>query len=351
MRKPELELRVLDILERVAKGHPIEDDTVELKAEWPQHHLKAARRIAAHANAARGEPILWLIGVDEKQGVVGADAEELSRWYYQVRGWFDEQMAPDLISLAVPYQGVTVVALLFETERAPFVIRTSALGPITHEVPWREANSTRSARRSDLLKLLVPIQKTPKIDILDGELILYKIPGRDTQPDQYHWQLMVKLYIITCSTETVVIPFHTCKVAFRTEHAPDEAYFEKIAITPPTTFHARELKEKVRSLTVSSTDSEVLIDTAGLVHLHGEITTTEHPLLNRQIRIKAMLTPHHSERPAVVQADFVPVPRQEADSPRLIARWRWKPLSPAPIASPVAPASLPAPTPTPEEDL
>ncbi|NLI77753.1 MAG: hypothetical protein GX442_15125 [Candidatus Riflebacteria bacterium] len=344
MRKQELELRVLDIVERVAKGQPIEDDTVELKAEWPQHHLKAARRIAAHANTARGEPILWLIGVDEKQGVVGADFEELSRWYFQVRGCFDEHLAPDLVSLAVPWEGMTVVALLFETDRAPFVIRTSAIGPITHEVPWREANSTRSARRADLLKLLVPIQKTPKIDVLDGAVSLYKMHGRDKQAEHFQWQLNVRLYIITYSSETVVIPFHTCKVAFRGEHSPDEAYFENITITPPTTFHARELKEKVRSLTVSSTESEVLINTAGLVHLQGEITTTEHPRLNREIRIKAMLTPHHSELPAVIQADFAPVAVGENEGPRLLARWQIR-LQSRDRTGPGAPA-----TPDPHEE-
>jgi hypothetical protein len=30
----------------------------------------AARHIAAHANTARGQPITWLFGVDEKKGEV-----------------------------------------------------------------------------------------------------------------------------------------------------------------------------------------------------------------------------------------------------------------------------------------
>ena len=81
MKKQDIEYRVLEILERLEKGQPIEDDTVELKAEWPKDHFRAARRIAAHANGARGAPILWLIGVDEKKGAVGADFEELSVWF------------------------------------------------------------------------------------------------------------------------------------------------------------------------------------------------------------------------------------------------------------------------------
>jgi hypothetical protein len=85
MKKQEIEFKVLDIIERLEKGQPIEDDMIELKAEWPRDHFRAARRIAAHANAARGEPIMWLIGIDEKKGVVGADFEELSIWFAKVR--------------------------------------------------------------------------------------------------------------------------------------------------------------------------------------------------------------------------------------------------------------------------
>ena len=69
MRNHEIEAWALGIIDRVIQKQPIEDDRVELKAEWPDA-LKAARRIAGHANAARGEPILWLIGVDEKAGAI-----------------------------------------------------------------------------------------------------------------------------------------------------------------------------------------------------------------------------------------------------------------------------------------
>ena len=173
MKKQEIEFKVLDIIDRLEKGQPIEDDQVELKTEWPSDHFKAARRIAAHANCARGEDIMWLIGIDEKSGVVGADFEELSVWYAKIKSKFDQGMAPNLISLAVPYEGKTVVALLFETERAPYVIRIPATwGPVTCEVPWREANSTRSAKRSDLIKLLHPVQKQPSVEILNGSIEL-----------------------------------------------------------------------------------------------------------------------------------------------------------------------------------
>ena len=54
-RSQEIEYRVRRIVEAVERGEPIEDDLVELKSEWLRDHHKAARRIAGHANAARGE--------------------------------------------------------------------------------------------------------------------------------------------------------------------------------------------------------------------------------------------------------------------------------------------------------
>jgi hypothetical protein len=54
MRRAELEAWVLEVLERVEQGKPVEDSRVELKREWPDPE-RAARRIAGHANAARGE--------------------------------------------------------------------------------------------------------------------------------------------------------------------------------------------------------------------------------------------------------------------------------------------------------
>ena len=88
MRPYQIEAWTLDIIDQVKSGKPIEDFRVELKAEWIDG-FKAARRMAGHANASQGEPIIWLIGVDEKEGVVGATREELSNWLSKVQSHFD----------------------------------------------------------------------------------------------------------------------------------------------------------------------------------------------------------------------------------------------------------------------
>ena len=127
------------VLERVASHQPIEDSKVEVKREWPTPQ-KVARRIAGHANAARGEPILWIVGADEKTGeVVGATFDELADWWSQVRSEFDAR-APDLTTINLSWNAKTVVALQFDTNRSPYVVRNPEYGKpqggaVEREVP------------------------------------------------------------------------------------------------------------------------------------------------------------------------------------------------------------------------
>jgi hypothetical protein len=103
-----------------------------LKREWIEPQ-KAARQIAAHANAARGEPILWLIGVDEKQGVIGAAPAEFSAWFNALAACF-EGLPPSCADLNVPRDGRAITALLFDTARAPFVVKNPRHGKMQGDV-------------------------------------------------------------------------------------------------------------------------------------------------------------------------------------------------------------------------
>src|SRR5437016_570969 len=98
MLRHQLEGWALNVLDRVVSGGRIEDSRVEAKRDWPEK-VDAARKIAGHANAAGGNPILWLIGVDEKDHTVpGADYKELADWFPGVRSQFDD-LAPPLQDL------------------------------------------------------------------------------------------------------------------------------------------------------------------------------------------------------------------------------------------------------------
>jgi len=189
MKAIQIEMWARRVIENLQAGKPNEDSLVELKREWPTDHVKAARLIAAHANTARGEPILWLIGVDQRTGeICDVDQLELSTWYEKVKSAFDDQHAPTVRDLNINYNGHTFVALLFDTERFPFVVKVRD-GYL--DVPWREGTLTRSAKRSELLKLLLPLQYLPQVEILSGEIKIQF--GKDVT--DFYWHGIIYLYI------------------------------------------------------------------------------------------------------------------------------------------------------------
>ena len=160
MTHQEVEIWAREIVEAVLANQRIEDSRIELKSSFPDPR-KAADRLAAHANAARGAFILWLIGVDEKNcKLTNVDPVELANWLKSVESFFDG-FAPRLpVDLNFRIDGNTVVALHFETHQgAPFVVKGTKGSYPEFIVPWREGTALRAARRDDILKILVPIRR------------------------------------------------------------------------------------------------------------------------------------------------------------------------------------------------
>jgi hypothetical protein len=334
MRPHQIENWALSVIERLESGQPNEDFRVELKSQWldPQ---KAARQIAGHANAARGEPILWVIGVDQKNGVIGANHMELADWYAQVKAHFDG-LAPQLVDVNVPVKGRAVVALFFETDRAPFVVKNPAYGSsgggsVSLEVPWRENTSTRSATRSDLIKLLSPLQKLPSIEILSGELVVQQMSISSPPPIEVTWQgaksgsnlewhLTLELYMETKNTERVVIPLHRCN-----------AWLEIVGWLPRTLFHPVRLWSPCtgigelivsQSLTIKSTNSEVLIDGPGKLSLYSSATIpTVEESFAHDVQVTVTLLPVNTEHSISISATLVPSPPSRKS---VSATWAFK---------------------------
>lgn len=211
----EIESWVLRIVERVEHRLNIEDDSrVELKRAWIDPKI-AARKIAGHANTANGEPILWIIGLDEKKGVMDLEDIEVANWYPQVEKRFDQGVAPDLKCVNVPVEDKYVVALYFETTRAPFVIKNPNGGKIEREVPWRTGTRTTSARRQDLIKLLYPRVLMPKIEI--QKISFYNL-GSGSLRGPNAWNFRVELYVIPKNEDAITLPIHkTCLHLFNGE--------------------------------------------------------------------------------------------------------------------------------------
>jgi hypothetical protein len=211
MKHFEIESWTRRICERVQNKRPIEDSRVELKADWTDAP-KAARRIAGHANAARGEAILWLIGVDEIKGVTGANCQEFSNWWSKAKATFESEF-PSLQDLNIDVDGKTVVALCFDTSRFPFVVRTPAWGKVAgeveYEVPWRDGTAIRTAKRGDLFLMLSPLLRTPKIELLEGE-VFFDTGGCHPKGIP-NFSFNITTYVVPVSEGALCFPVHKCK--------------------------------------------------------------------------------------------------------------------------------------------
>jgi hypothetical protein len=224
MNSFQIEAWVYKIIEQVENRKPDEDSRVELKSTWPEPK-KAARRLAAHSNSVHGEPILWIIGIDQKSHIViGAGQMELSTWYQQVKAEFDD-ISPSMRDLNINYKDKTVVALLFETDRFPFVIKTNN---DRLEVPWREGTLTRSAKRSELLKLLIPLQYLPNIEVLSGEAHVDQ-----SNDGEKYWIVHVQLYLEPYINTQIAIPFHRCKASIEIQASHKTVDLQEFRLYPP----------------------------------------------------------------------------------------------------------------------
>ena len=207
-RPAEIEGWTLQVLDAVAAGRTVEDSRVDLKKTLPEPK-KAARRIAGHANAAGGDIILWVIGVDEAAGLVGYEEEEdRADWWAKVSAEFDGGIAPFLRDVIVPRGDRRFLALCYETDRAPYVVKNPNGGGIDREVPWREGTAVRSAKREDLLRLLLPIARRPEVEVLYRSLLT---PTGETQPG-IGVMTELLLYLIPNADTRIVIPRHRCSV-------------------------------------------------------------------------------------------------------------------------------------------
>jgi hypothetical protein len=77
--------------------------------------------------------------VHETQGVTGADLNDLAGWWPQVESQFDGPV-PHLQSVLIHWKGKTVVALYFEVDQVPWLVKNPAHGvtkgdPVELEVP------------------------------------------------------------------------------------------------------------------------------------------------------------------------------------------------------------------------
>jgi hypothetical protein len=195
-----------------------------------------------------------LIGVDQKQGVTGADHAEMSNWFAQIDACFDA-LAPRGFALNIPANdGKTVVAILFETDRVPFVIKNPNGGQIGMDVPCRDNTRTRSANRADLLQILSPLQIMPQIDVLEAMLQ----PPKLRVFANVEWRFSIILYVIPKSSSPIVIPSHKCEAEATLPGFQEPMVFKPIKFLIPDSDSLNK-----------ATQSEAIIQRPGRVILKG----------------------------------------------------------------------------------
>jgi hypothetical protein len=181
-----IEAWALRVVERIRSGAANEDSRTEFKKEWISAD-KAARRLAAHANSALGEPILWLIGADQKSSEFVQTPNDLANWWPSVKSYFDG-ITPDLVDVALSIDGKTIIALYFDTERRPIVVKSIR---DRLEVPWRDGTGVRSANRNELIRLLSEVVNLPNFEVL-----LANFAAKRARPEpKPSWQLIASLII------------------------------------------------------------------------------------------------------------------------------------------------------------
>lgn len=212
MRKQELEVLILDIAESIDSGSLVEDQTIELKSVFPDNEKKAARQIAGLANAARSEGVTWIVGMDEVRGVIGVDKTEIADWWPAVKKHFSSA-CPSLETVAVKkLKGKTVLGLHFRTLEIPYLVNNPNGGQvISREIPWREGNSTRTAKRDDVLRMLVPRVKAPQLEVLSMTVTF------TSNLSVREFAIHSEVYLYSSTETTVTIPYHRSRIFVKAE--------------------------------------------------------------------------------------------------------------------------------------
>lgn len=170
LRPQQLEAHVIELVDLVLAGGRVEDDLVECKGQWPDpQNRRSARQLAGHANKAHDEPILWIIGLDEDaRALTQPPPVEVANWWPAMSSRFDQEV-PELEHHLVVHIGErqAVTALRFLTDRSPYVITSGGEdGTLDRGVPIRDGARTRSARRDELVRLLIPAVAPPAAQLL-----------------------------------------------------------------------------------------------------------------------------------------------------------------------------------------
>lgn len=218
------------------------------------------------------------------------------------------------------------MAITFETDRAPYVIKNSLDGFVQFEVPWRDGTAIRSANRTELLKILVPLQRLPSIEVLSGFLTARHI----SENNIWHWHFELQLYVASTLQTRVVIPFHKCSGTLELSQYFAPTPLTSLALRPLKLGHGQvfssdtpPIRPQPESLTIDGTSSELIVQGPGKFQLIAEMTTESlhGDLANTIATVRASLRPVDSESAIPIKADMAWAAGKELGHQHEKGRW------------------------------
>jgi len=208
-----IEAKVLAAISAARSGTPAEDAFMEFKSDWPTQ--AKARQLAAAANGAGGHPITYVIGCDDQGTIAPLGDVDPADWWQAMEARFDE-VAPELaLHLRVQVDDDShVIALVFHSDRAPYVVTSEAGGSPEREIPIRASTRTRSAHRREILQMLLPQVARPTISVVTGSFGAGEVDSYGSDSEEFfELRFTSQLYFDLPRNERVFLPSHQSSVA------------------------------------------------------------------------------------------------------------------------------------------
>ncbi|MGN7977475.1 AlbA family DNA-binding domain-containing protein [Microbacterium sp. 22195] len=316
MNATQLEALVMQAVDAVRAGANPEDDRIEFKRAWPGP--EKARQLAATANQAHGDHIIYVIGVDETDGSVHpVDGVDPATWWAQIESRFDE-IAPDLALHINVYvsTGEQIVALLFRTDRAPYVVKLHNGGAIEREVPIRAGTRTRSAKRHELIRMLYPAVAVPQLTIVTGALSVdSRDPYRGNDSTEFELSLVLEVLFHHSGAPAFLPSFEASAVA---RNGDLGEHFRVYTRPPATSGPDSAIHQRYDGIRVAET---------GVAFLYGERPLNPDRVSEwRSIgewTVDLQLGVSGSSRPASTTIVLPGVSIAPQQGSRELAVWRW----------------------------
>jgi hypothetical protein len=194
-------------------------DIKELKGAYEGNQRPAANVLNEDQPRTIDE---YLAGVNADQRVALAKLRKIiravARWFAQVFGQFTDKHTPPHRMFQIHGTVGAPVAIAFDPDGAPFLVKNPSYGNklgevIESEVSWREGTPTRSAKRGEFLSMMYRQTLVP-----DAETFNYKVrrKGEGTLP---HFEIEFLVLIICASPRPIVIALN--RVSWRVGLSPD----------------------------------------------------------------------------------------------------------------------------------